>query len=116
MVRNIIVVVAWLVLGIICYVTLSPLGFRPQSGFSAGIERFIAFTFLGALFVAAYPRHFVRLASFIAIVALGLEVLQHLTPDRHGQAMDLAEKVAGGLVGCSFARMAQIAFGSPDPI
>jgi hypothetical protein len=32
--------------------------------------------------MAAYPRQFVKLAIFLAVAALGLEALQHLTPDR----------------------------------
>lgn len=98
---------AWTTLGLICFVTLSPLGLRPQTG-SAWPDRFAAYALLGILFAMAYPQHFVRLATFIAIAALGLEALQHLTPDRHGHLADAIEKVAGGFTGCSVARLAQL--------
>lgn len=34
---------------------------------------------------------------FVVITAVGLETLQHLTPDRHGHLSDALEKVIGGL-------------------
>jgi hypothetical protein len=40
-----------------------------------------AFALLGILFVLAYPHYFTRLALFVVITAMGLEALQHLTPD-----------------------------------
>jgi hypothetical protein len=107
MVRKLITFAAWATFGLICFVTLSPIGFRPETG-GAAQERFVAYTLLGILFVIAYPHHFARLATFIVIAALGLEALQHLTPDRHGHLADAIEKVAGGLAGCSVARLAQI--------
>jgi|ERR1700738_2455444 hypothetical protein len=107
MVRKIMTFAAWAALGLICFVTLSPIGLRPETG-AVGFERFAAYVLLGLLFVVAYPRHFTRLALFITIVALGLEALQHLTPDRHGHLADAAQKIAGGLAGCSFTRLAQI--------
>jgi VanZ family protein len=35
--------------------------------------------------------------------AVGLEVLQHLTPDRHGQVPDALIKLAGALSGTGLA-------------
>lgn len=107
MVRKLAVFAAWATFGLICFVTLSPLGLRPGTG-SVGPERFAAYALLGSLFVIAYPRHFVRVASFILIAAFGLELMQHLTPDRHGHLIDAMEKIVGGLAGCSVARLVQI--------
>jgi hypothetical protein len=107
MVQKLITVAAWATFGLICFVTLSPIGLRPSTG-SVGLERFAAFALLGTLFVWAYPRYFTRVACFIIVFALGLEALQHLTPDRHGQIADAVEKAAGGLAGCSLARLSQI--------
>jgi hypothetical protein len=66
MVRKLAVVAAWVTFGLICFVTLSPIGLRPQTG-DPRLERFIAYALLGALFMAAYPRHFVKLAILLAI-------------------------------------------------
>jgi VanZ family protein len=110
MVRKLAVVAAWITFGLICFVTLSPLALRPQTG-DPRLERFIAYALLGALFMAAYPRHFVKLAIFLAIAALGLEALQHLTPDRHGHVADAIEKLVGAWAGCAAVRFVQILIG-----
>lgn len=107
MVRKLLILAAWCAFACIVFVTLSPVGLRPDTG-SVGLERFAAYGVLGALFVAAYPRHFPRVMICIIAVALSLELLQHLTPDRHGRASDALEKVAGALAGCSFARLLQL--------
>jgi hypothetical protein len=101
------IVAAWCALGFIIFVTLSPIGLRPGTG-SAGLERFVAYYLLGSVFVAAYPRHFTLVMMFILTVAISLELLQHLTPDRHGRVADAVEKIAGGIAGCSLARLIQI--------
>jgi hypothetical protein len=104
--RKFIGIGAWVLLGLICFATLSPISLRPETGFVAA-ERFVAFAALGALFVTAYPHHFLRAMLFIVIVAFALEGLQHLTPDRHGHLVDAIEKVTGGLAGSSIAWIAQ---------
>jgi hypothetical protein len=109
MVRKLLILCAWATFGLICFVTLSPLGLRPETG-SAGLERFAAFALLGALFVSAYPHNFVKVVMLVAFAALGLEGLQHVTPDRHGHLADAAMKVAGGLSGCCLSGLAQIVF------
>lgn len=48
---------AWMVLLAILAVTISPIKFRPITGESADLERFVAFFLVGALFALAYPRH-----------------------------------------------------------
>ena len=106
MLSKLIVLSAWCALGLVAFVTLSPIGLRPETG-SVGIERFLAYGLLGALFVMSYPHHFIRVTAFILVVASSLELLQHLTPDRHGHIADLAEKIAGGLAGSSVTRLAQ---------
>lgn len=106
MLRKLITLAAWCALGVIVFVTLSPIGLRPETG-SAGFERFWAYGLLGALFVMAYPQHFVRVMTFVLVVAGSLELLQHLTPDRHGHIADAAEKIAGGIAGGSVTRLGQ---------
>ena len=103
MIRKLVVFAAWTAFGVICFVTLSPMALRPQTG-EPRLERFVAYAVLGALFMAAYPRHFIRLAVFLALAALGLEALQHLTPDRHGRMADATQKVLGAWAGCAALR------------
>jgi VanZ like family len=68
------------------------------------LEHLAAFAFLGALFCLPYPRH-IPLACLIVLgSALLLEIVQLLTPDRHGRIQDAIEKIAGGVVGIAAAR------------
>jgi len=83
------------------------MGLRPEIA-SVGLERFAAYGILGILFVAAYPRRFTLVITFILGVAVSLELLQHLTPDRHGHIADAAQKVIGGLLGSSAAKFAHL--------
>lgn len=107
MTRNLLVVTAWTALMAIIFVTLSPIGLRPETG-HAGPERFVAYGMLSMLFMSAYPRHFTRVMIFVLTVAVSLELAQHLTPDRHGHLADALEKLAGGVAGCSLTRLVQI--------
>ena len=108
--RRSIAVLAWFTLALMVFATLSPIGLRPgaNTGGSVGFERFAAYALLGSLFVAAYPRHFIPVSIFILGVAISLELLQQLTPDRHGRMADAAQKLLGGIAGCSFTRLIQI--------
>jgi hypothetical protein len=107
MVQRIAALAAWATLVFISFVTLSPIGLRPQTG-EVGFERFAAFALLGLCFVWAYPRHFVSVTLFLLIVVFGLEALQHLTPDRHGHLIDAMEKAAGAFGGACVARLLQV--------
>jgi hypothetical protein len=104
MVQRIAALAAWATLVFISFVTLSPIGLRPQTG-EVGLERFGAFALLGVLFVWGYTRHFASLILFLTFVVFGLEALQHLTPDRHGHLIDAMEKAAGASGGACFARL-----------
>ncbi|TYL92051.1 hypothetical protein FXB40_26785 [Bradyrhizobium rifense] len=106
MLRNLIRVAAWGIFASIVLATLSPIGLRPQTGHVV-IERFAAYCALCAFFVAAYPQRFIHVIVLVPIAAISLELLQHLTPDRHGHLFDAVEKIAGALVGGSCIRLYQ---------
>lgn len=86
----------------IAFATLSPIGLRPHVGDVSG-ERFLAFAAVALLFGVAYPRHLWLVTFMVGGVAVGLEVLQHLTPDRHGRIPDALVKLAGGCAGAGLA-------------
>lgn len=98
MIRKVATVVAWAVLLFIVYATLSPIQLRPHVA-GAGLERFGAFACAGLLFGIAYPRHLLSVLLLVVGAAAGLEVMQHLTPDRHGHVSDAVVKIAGGVIG-----------------
>lgn len=73
----------------------------------AHFEHIIAFFFLGILFAFAYPRRPILVCCTVFGAASLLELLQTITPDRHGTLIDAFEKVAGGAAGVLLARTVQ---------
>lgn len=98
MFRKAVTIVAWATLLSIAFVTLSPIGLRPHFA-GVSVERFGAFALVGLLFGLAYPARLWLVLSLVAGAAVGLEILQHLTPDRHGEVRDALVKLAGGITG-----------------
>jgi VanZ family protein len=99
---------AWGCLAFIIYATLSSLSERPELTSSetdliVAVERFGAYALLGILFMVTYPRRI----KFVCLLVLGsavlLEFLQIFVPDRDARILDALEKLAGGVVGISFA-------------
>ena len=84
-------IAAWLLLAAIAAVTLAPIGWRPETGISAQLERFAAFA-------AAYPRRLWLVALLLVAAALALEALQLVVATRHAGLRDVLAKLAGG--GC----------------
>jgi len=89
------------------YLKLSPFLMHPAIRTYAHFEHVVAFALLGALFGFAYPRRAILVLCIVFGVAALLEILQTMTPDRHGTLIDALEKMAGGAVGIVFARTAQ---------
>ena len=90
---------AWTCLALIAFVTLGPLGLRPESGMPPHLERFAAFAVAGTLFAVAYPRHILFAVVIVVGAAVVFEILQVLAPSRHGRLFDAGVKVAGGFIG-----------------
>lgn len=92
-------VLAWLLLLATAFVTLSPIGWRPESGLPPSVERFGAFLLLSLMFALAYPHRLLRVVLIVAAAAIGLEALQLLIPTRDARVFDMAVKLLGGAVG-----------------
>jgi glycopeptide antibiotics resistance protein len=97
--RRLLPVLAWLLLAAIAFVTLAPIGLRPNSGYSPNIERFLAFGAVGFLFALAYPRRLWLIIAIVLGAAVAFEALQLVSVSRHGRLFDLAVKLAGGGLG-----------------
>src|SRR5215217_5241060 len=95
MFQTVVRMTAWLLLIAIAVATLAPPEFRPVTGYSAALERFLTFAVVGAVFWVAYPKH----RASITLVLLGgiflLELGQSLVTDRHGRLSDAGIKVLG---------------------
>jgi cation transport ATPase len=97
--------IALALLAALLFVTLAPIDFRPVSGASPQIERFVAVWLVGLVFAVAWPRHFwLAAVALIACVVLS-ELLQELVPTRHRRALDAIVKLTGGAIGLTLGRM-----------
>ncbi len=96
-------VLFWLTLAYVAFVTLSPIAFRPETGFGPDEERFAAFAVVSAFLMLGYPRH--RLACLLGLVAAAglLEASQNLVAGRHGRWHDAEVKAAGAAAGAVLA-------------
>ena len=90
---------AWLAFAAVIFVTLSPIGYRPQDIVSTNFDRAAAYAVLSGLFIIAYPRQRWIVAALVILTAGGAEMLQWLSPTRHPHLLDVAFKVAGGIAG-----------------
>jgi peptidoglycan/LPS O-acetylase OafA/YrhL len=104
MVRRIVAIAAWAVLIFIISATISPIGDRPSMPASTTFQHLAAFAALGALFCLAYPRQIPLVCLIVLGSALSLELVQMLTPDRHGRVQDAIEKISGGAAGIMAGR------------
>lgn len=93
----------WLLLAILVFVTLAPIGLRPISGAPVSLERFGAFAILGFLFALGYPQRRWEMLALVVVTAAGLEALQLVEATRHGRIADFLVKAAGGGFGVATA-------------
>jgi VanZ family protein len=100
MIQRVSIIAGWLALAFIVVVTLSPIDARPVLA-RPQFEHFAAFALLGLAFGLAYPARLPLVAALVVGSAFGLEVLQLLTPDRHGRVLDALVKATGGICGIS---------------
>jgi len=112
MVQKLIAIAAWVILAFIAYATISPIQDRPTLPTSPNFEHVAAFAVLGGLFCLAYPRQIILVCLVVVGSAVLLELMQLLTPDRHGRIQDAIEKMVGGafgiLVGQAFLYFGQV--------
>ena len=114
------IIAAWVAVIAIAYATLTHVGFVyaiyfklapflmwPAIQTYAHFEHTIAFACLGALFGFAYPKRPILVCVIVFSAAGLLEIMQTMTPDRHGTWIDALEKMAGGAVGIAIARTAE---------
>jgi VanZ family protein len=92
-------VIAWLLLAGLIFATLSPIDLRPVTPLPVQLERSLAVAVIGFVFAIAYPRHIWLAAALVLGAIVLLEMLQLVTPTRHGRITDAAVKVAGACVG-----------------
>ncbi len=97
--RTVLRVVAWLLLAGLIFATLSPNDMRPASPLPTQGERGIALAVVGFVFALAYPGRVLLVATIVLGATIGLELLQLVTPSRHGRLIDVSAKLVGGAIG-----------------
>ncbi|MCP3442032.1 VanZ family protein [Bradyrhizobium sp. CCGUVB14] len=89
------------------YSRVKPLLFGVDIPTWAHLEHAIAFLTLGSLFALAYPRRTRMVCAIVIGSAIIFELLQTLTPDRHGTVFDASEKIVAGCAGIAAVRLVQ---------
>lgn len=67
-------------------------------------ERFAAYLVLGFLLSWLFPGRMILTCAIVAGIAISLELLQGLRPDRDPAALDALQKATGGIVGVLASR------------
>ncbi|MCP3472178.1 VanZ family protein [Bradyrhizobium sp. CCGUVB1N3] len=110
MTRNKLIAATGICLALIIYATLAALTGRPvlighaEAYWVVVIERFSAYGLLGFLLAFLLPGRFTQACLLVVGVAVSLELLQALRPDRDAAFFDVIQKAAGGIVGVSIAQ------------
>ena len=108
--QNHFIAAAAVCLALIVYATLATLAGRPvllghaEAYWVVVIERFSAYCVLGFLLSFMLPGRFRLACAFVIAVAVGLELLQAMIPDRDPRFIDVLHKAAGGILGVSLAQ------------
>lgn len=114
-------IAAWAAISLIGYATLTnvqfiyliysrikPFLFGVSISTWAHLEHAVAFLTLGSLFALAYPRRTRMVCAIVIGSAIVFELLQTLTPDRHGTLFDASEKIVAGCAGIAAVRLVQL--------
>lgn len=92
----------------VVYGKIKPFLFGLDMATWAHLEHAIAFLTLGSLFALAYPRRTFPVCLVVVGSAIIFELLQTLTPDRHGTVFDASEKIVAGCAGIAAVRLVQV--------
>ncbi|AUW42016.1 VanZ family protein [Rhizobium leguminosarum] len=90
---------AWLLLALILFVTVSPIGLRPETMTTVDTDRGGAFVLVGLAFALGYPKQWKMVAVLLIAGAVAIEYLQYLTPTRHPRLHDAGIKAMGAALG-----------------
>lgn len=87
---------------VIIFVTLSPIGLRPETG-HPGMERAAAYLLFGLCIGLGFSKWVQYAVVFVIGLAGVLELLQLVDPGRHGRLGDMLIKAVAGTVGVSLS-------------
>ncbi|MBP2446196.1 VanZ family protein [Rhizobium leguminosarum] len=90
---------AWLLLAFILFVTVSPIGLRPETVTTVDTDRAGAYVLVGLAFALAYPKQWKLVAVLLIAGTVAIEYLQYLSPTRHPRLHDAGIKAMGAALG-----------------
>nr|WP_245441474.1 VanZ family protein [Rhizobium vallis] len=90
---------AWLLLAFIIFITVSPIGLRPETVTTVDTDRASAYVILGLAFALAYPKQWKTVAALLVVGAVAIEYLQYFAPTRHARLHDAGIKAMGAALG-----------------
>ncbi|MFS8146910.1 antibiotic resistance protein VanZ [Rhizobium sp. R635] len=90
---------AWLLLASIIFMTVSPIGLRPETVTTVNTDRAGAYVVLGLAFALAYPKQWKTVAALLIVGAVAIEYLQYFAPTRHARLHDAGIKAVGAAIG-----------------
>ncbi|EJT06033.1 antibiotic resistance protein VanZ [Rhizobium sp. CCGE 510] len=90
---------AWLLLAFILFVTVSPIGLRPETVTTVDTDRAGAYVLVGLAFALAYPKQWKLVAMLLIAGSVAIEYLQYLSPTRHPRLHDAGIKATGAALG-----------------
>ncbi|KJC62779.1 antibiotic resistance protein VanZ [Bradyrhizobium sp. LTSPM299] len=96
---------------LIVYATLTSMSNRPvllgpnEAPWIVVIERFVAYLVFGFLLSWLFPGRTILACTIAVGIAILLELLQGLRPDRDPAVLDVLEKAVGGIVGVFISRL-----------
>lgn len=97
-------VAAWAGVALVAWQSLAPKGWAVGIGLPGTVQHFLAYLILGIVFaVSSRPAHRVMYAACLAVLASGIELLQHFSPGREPSWLDAANGMAGVVIGISLA-------------
>jgi VanZ family protein len=108
--RNKLLAATGLCLALIIYATLAAATGRPvlvghhEAYWVVVIERFSAYALFGFLLSFLLPGRFTLACYLVLGVAISLELLQALRPDRDPALFDIVQKAVGGVLGVGIAQ------------
>jgi hypothetical protein len=68
--------IAWLLLAVLSFLTLSPPALRPDTGVERHMEHYLAFALVGLMFSLGYPGRRLAMAVIGVAIVAALETLQ----------------------------------------
>jgi VanZ family protein len=101
------IIAFWWFTALIIAASVMPAAHIPETGISDKVGHTLAYGVLTLLGLYAYPRYTAPVLAGVLVLGLALEGLQHLTPTRTFEWLDVAANGAGIVLGLAIVGMSR---------